>query len=114
MCCVITHKTLYRTGKHIISDGVETKNSQSISSLFNTFFTSIGKTLANTIKQRLSSNIFSSIQLTQFNSTFEFKEIDVASVFKQLSTLKTNKSTGLDSISARLLKDAAAIIAPTP
>ena len=97
----------------IISDGVETKNSQSISSLFNTFFTSIGKTLANTIKQRLSSNIFSCIQLPQFNSTFEFKEIDVASVFKQLSTLKTNKSTGLDGISARLLKDAAAIIAPT-
>ena len=97
----------------IISDGVETKNSQSISSLFNTFFTSIGKTLANTIKQRLSSNIFSCIQLPQFNSTFEFKEIDVASIFKQLSTLKTNKSTGLDGISARLLKDAAAIIAPT-
>ena len=97
----------------IISDGVETKNSQSISSLFNTFFTSIGKTLANTIKQRLSSNIFSCIQLPQFNSTFEFKEIDVASVFKQLSTLQTNKSTGFDGISDRLLKDAAAIIAPT-
>jgi hypothetical protein len=69
--------------------------------------------LANTIKQRLLSNIFSSIQLPQFNTTFEFKEIDVASVFKQLSTLKTNKSTGLAGISARLLKDAAAIIAPT-
>ncbi|CAB4028489.1 Hypothetical predicted protein [Paramuricea clavata] len=40
-------------------------------------------------------------------------EIDVASVVKQLSTLKTNKSTGLDGISARLLKDAAATIAPT-
>ena len=34
-------------------------------------------------------------------------------VFKQLSSLKTNKSAGLDGISARLLKDAAAIIAPT-
>ena len=35
------------------------------------------------------------------------------SVQKQLSALKINKSTGLDRISARLLKDAAVIIAPT-
>jgi hypothetical protein len=75
----------------ITSDSVETKNLQSISSLFNTFLTSIGQTLANKIKQKLSSNIFSSIELPQFNSTFEFKEIDVTS-------LKINKSTGLDGV----------------
>ena len=46
-------------------------------------------------------------------STFKFKEIEVLSVQKQLSALKINKSTVLDRISARLLKDAAVIIAPT-
>ena len=97
----------------IVSNGVETTNSQSISTLFNTFFTGIGSTLADAIRQRLPTNIFANNQIPQFNSTFEFKEIKIKSVFKQLSNLKTNKSTGLDGISARLLKDAAAIIAPT-
>ena len=97
----------------ILSNGVETTNSQSISTLFNTFFTGIGNTLADAIRQRLPTNIFTNNQIPQFNSTFEFKEIKIKSVFKQLSNLKTNKSTGLDGISARLLKDAAAIIAPT-
>ena len=98
----------------IVSNGVETTNSQSISTLlFNTFFTGIENTLADAIKQRLSTNIFAHNQIPQFNSTFEFKEIKIKSVFKQLSNLKINKSTGLNGISARLLKDAAAIIAPT-
>ena len=39
--------------------------------------------------------------------------LEISSVIKQLSTLKTNKSTGLDRISTRLLKDAATVIAPT-
>ena len=69
--------------------------------------------MADAIKQRLPTNIFANHQIPQFNSTFESKEIKIKSVFKQVSNLKTNKSTGLDGISARLLKDAAAIIAPT-
>ena len=97
----------------VSNNGVETTNSQSISTLFNTFFTGIGNTLADAIKQRLPTNIFANNQIPQFNSTFEFKEINIKSVFKQLSNLKTNKSTGLDGISAKLLKDTAAIIAPT-
>ena len=87
-----------------ISNGVETTNSQSISTLFNTFFTSIGNALADAIKQRLPKNIFVHNQIRQFHSTLEFKEIKIESVFKQLSSLKTNKSIGLDGISARLLK----------
>ena len=69
--------------------------------------------MADAIKQRLPTNIFANHQIPQFNSTFESKEIKIKSVFKQVSNLKTNKSTGLDGISERLLKDAAAIIAPT-
>ena len=47
------------------------------------------------------------------NSTFKFQEIQVTSVLKNLSKLKTNKPAGLDRITARLLKDAVAVIAPS-
>ena len=97
----------------VISEGVEHKTSKTIASLFNNFFTNIGKSLANAIKQKCASKTFHSDQPPQVNSTFKFKEIEVLSVQKQLSALKINKSTGLDRISARLLKDAAVIIAPT-
>jgi hypothetical protein len=38
--------------RSIITDGVEHKHTKFMSSLFNTFFTSIGITLANEIKQK--------------------------------------------------------------
>ena len=47
------------------------------------------------------------------NSTFTFQEIQVTSVLKNLSNLKTKKFTGLDRITARILKDAATVIAPS-
>ena len=97
----------------IISNGVEYKNTKSIAFLFNNFFTNVGITLANAIKQKHTRSKLSFHQTTQVNSIFSFREIEVSSVLKQLSTLKTNKSTGLDRISGRLLKDAATIIAPS-
>ena len=78
----------------IISNGIEHKDTKSIASLFNNFLLLL-------------------LLLLLVYATFQFKEIEISSVIKQLSTLKTNKSTGLDRISARLLKDAAPVIAPT-
>ena len=97
----------------IISNGIEHKDTKSIASLFNNFFTNIGITLANAIKQKYTRSTPASNPPYQVHATFQFKEIEISSVIKQLSTLKTNKSTGLDRISARLLKDAATVIAPT-
>ena len=97
----------------IITDGIEHKNTKSMSSLFNKFFTSIGITLANTIKQKCTQSQSPGNPPLGVNSTFKFQEIQVTSVLKNLSKLKTNKSTGLDRITARLLKDAAAVIAPS-
>ena len=97
----------------IITDGVEHKNTKSMSSLFNKFFTSIGITLANTIKQKCMQSQSPGNPPPGVNSTFKFQEIQVTSVLKNLSKLKTNKSTGLDRITAQLLKDAAAVIAPS-
>ena len=96
----------------IISNGIEHKDTKSIASLFNNFFT-IGVTLANAIKQKYTPSTPASNPPYQVHATFQFKEIEISYVIKQLSTLKTNKSTGLDRISARRLKDAATVIAPT-
>ena len=96
----------------IITDGVEYKNTKSMSSLFNKFFTSIGITLANAIKQKCRQSQSPGNPPPGVNSTFKFQEI-ITSVLKNLSKLKTNKSTGLDRITARLLKDAAVVIAPS-
>ncbi|CAB4037987.1 Hypothetical predicted protein, partial [Paramuricea clavata] len=42
---------------------------------------------------------------------FEFKEVDESFILRELGSLKTNKATGLDQISAKLLKDSSSIIA---
>ena len=96
-----------------ISNGIEHKDTKSLASLFNNFFTNIGITLANAIKQKYARSTPASNPPYKVHVTFQFKEIEISSVIKQLSTLKTNKSTGLDRISAQLLKHAATVIAPT-
>ena len=84
-----------------------------MSSLFNKFFTNIRITLANAIKQKCRQSQSPGNPPPGVNSTFKFQEIQITSVLKNLSKLKTNKSTGLDRITARLLKDAAVVIAPS-
>ena len=49
---------------------------------------------------------------TSFVSDVKFKLQPVTSVENQLARLKTNKASGLDSISARLLRDSSDVIAP--
>ena len=44
--------------------------------------------------------------------SFNFKEVDEMSVLQELSKLRTNKASGLDGISAKLLRDSAYVIAP--
>ncbi|CAB4019205.1 Hypothetical predicted protein, partial [Paramuricea clavata] len=73
----------------------------------------IGITLANAIKQKCTQSQSPGNPPPGVNSTFKFQEIQITSVLKNLSKLKTNKSTGLDRITARLLKDAAVVIAPS-
>ena len=43
--------------------------------------------------------------------SFDFEEVDEPFVFRELSSLKTIKATGLNHISAKLLKDSASTIA---
>ena len=49
----------------------------------------------------------------QINTEFQFHQINVENVALALMNLKTNKSTGLDKIPAKVLKLTADIIAPS-
>ena len=77
-----------------------------IAETLNNHFSSIGKRLAKA---------FSGSKLIQYDavasSSFSLKYVTSAFVEKQLYLLKTNKAEGLDNVSARLLRDAANVIA---
>ena len=49
----------------------------------------------------------------QLNAEFQFHQINVENIALALMNLKTNKSTGLDKIPAKVLKLTADIIAPS-
>lgn len=75
----------------------------------NQHFSNIGKYLAKAFRNTssaLSKNV---------TSAYDFKLNPVSEMFvhKELSKMKANKAIGLDKISARLLRDAAWVIAPS-
>ena len=57
---------------------------------FNKFFTSIGITFANAIKQKCRQSQSPGNPTPGVNSTFKFQEIQITFVLKNLSKLKTN------------------------
>ena len=82
-----------------------------IAEAFNDFFVSIGPKLSAEIvhdAQDLSEN-----PSTSPVTLFTLSEISEYEVFLLLSNLKTSKSTGMDSIPARVLKISAEIISPS-
>ena len=87
-----------------------------IAEFFNEYFVNIGPRLASE-----ASKEFSDDELTnnnnqpdiQKNSTFYFSQISVESVALTLRNLKSNKSTGLDKIPAKILKLSSDIITPS-
>ena len=94
----------------IISENVPVNDPRSIATIMNDYFSFIGSTLANKIKDLIKPK---SIKTTATSPhSFNFKEVDEMSVLQELSKLRTNKATGLDGISAKLLRDSAYIIAP--
>ena len=78
-----------------------------VANCFNRFFTNIGFNLAS----KFPSGLQISNPYPNFKQTFYFKPININYTLKELQTLKTSKATGLDNISARLLRDAAVIVA---
>ena len=79
-----------------------------ISNSMNKYFSTIGSNLATNL-ERPSVSFEHYIQPSK--CTFKLQETNPETVQNLLSNLKTSKSTGLDNISCRLLKEAAPIVA---
>jgi hypothetical protein len=88
-----------------------------IANNFNTFFTTIASTLVEKLPANKMIYTSSSSPVKGFyndrqpsNNKLYLKHVSESFVFKELCKLNINKSTGLDGIPARFLKDAAHII----
>ncbi len=90
-------------------------NSKLIAEAFNEYFVNICPNLASEANQELPEEEMNNsyIPNPQINAEFQFHQITVENVALALMNLKTNKSTGLDKISAKVLKLTADIIAPS-
>ena len=83
---------------------------QSISELFNSFFTSVVNKLFESF--RYARPVFKSTTEELFTKKhFEFTAVGKPFVFKQLKCLKLKNATGIDGLPARLFKDSAVVIA---
>ncbi len=88
-----------------------------VASHFNNFFTSVASKLVEKLPSPTKLFDLNSSALLDFyrkrnvsNSTFVFKHVPESCVFKELKNLKTSKSTGLDEIPARFVKDSASFL----
>ena len=104
-------KSQSATPSCIISNEVQHTEPKTIATALNEHFATIGQTLADC----LSLFVTKVTPQQQSNETTNFRILSVDELFvaSQLKSLKANKATGLDKISARLLKDAADEITPS-
>ena len=92
-----------------IDDQIVIENS-SISNLFNEYFTDIGPTLSSQISE---TNVnFEMYMKFSAKEQFNFRDIHIQEVLREISNLNTSKSAGSDNIPAKLIKDAKDVVAP--
>ena len=89
------------TGDTVNTDPIE------ISNILNTHFFKIGPSLASEIKDT-SSNFTDYI--TPAEHIFNFAKVSCQEVFNLIQKIPSTKASGLDNISARLLKEASLIV----
>ncbi len=103
------------TGKNDKSTNNSVSNSKLIAESFNEYFVNIGPSLATEASEEVLAQHTSSYE--NFNpsldTTFRFHSIDVNNIVLALMNHKVNKSTGLDTIPAKVLRLSADIIAPS-
>ena len=103
-------KTMWKTLKEIMPNKktADALKTGSLSALkFNHFFTSI----AGKLCERFRLSTFIKPQTPRVNNKFSLEEVNEKFVYDELKRLKSKKATGLDGMTARLLKDAAPAIA---
>ena len=97
--------------KEIKLDGVSKTNSSDLSNLFNEHFSTIGPKLANEIPSPSNnSNATFTEYLINTDKRFQFTLTNNAQVLSLLNKLCKSKATGLDKISARLIRECADLI----
>ena len=89
------------TGDSLSTDPIE------ISNILNTHFSKIGPSLASEIEDT-SSNFTDYI--TPAEHIFKLAKVSCQEVFNLIQKILSNKASGLDNISARLLKEASSIV----
>ena len=103
-------KTMWKILKEIMPNkktAVAPKTGSLSALKFNHFFTSI----AGKLCERFRLSTFIKPQTPRVNNKFSLEEVNEKFVCDELKRLKSKKATGLDGMSARLLKDAAPVIA---
>ena len=91
--------------KSVMVDGVEVTDKNSIADSFNDFFSTIGAKLARHFTPRNFTILSNRIELN-----FRFKLVNPVDIEKKLKASSIKKTTGIDKISARMLKRACEFI----
>ena len=91
-------------------NGHSISSANAMSEAFNSYFTSIGRDLANEIPK---SDTKPEWYMKPNDKVFSFQKIQESEIHKLISGLDSNKATGLDNISCKILKLAANIVVPT-
>ena len=87
-------------------DGNSIHDSGNIANTFNEYFSNIGPNLANEINTSEGNRCYLMyLNRQNENTTFNLEEVNSRTGFFHLSNLSKSKATGLDGISARLLRE---------
>ena len=113
--CQITNeltsrKTHSSSVKEIKRDNNSIRDPCELSSVFNNYFSSLGPTLINDIHHPTNGPSHCDY-IVETEHRFDLKTTEPSKVFALLSKLSESKATGLDKISARLLRECADLIA---
>ena len=89
--------------KYFLINNTKVSDNLEIANEFNTFFTKIGPTLADSIDAPTNKS-YKDYLTVPVNNIFKFHEITTEDVYKAIQTLKPKTSYGIDKISNKLLK----------
>ena len=96
--------------KELTVNGVSVTNPTDLSDAFNEHFSTIGLKLANEIPPTANGNKSCLEYLNITDQRFHFTLTSSSQVFSLLNKLSKSKATGLDKISARLIRECADLI----
>ncbi len=88
---------------YFVIDGKESNDKTAISEGFNNFFANVGASTANKVQTK--ENNFKKYLSENYNTNLFFHPTDVTEINQIISDIKPKKSSGIDNINAKLLKE---------